>query len=93
MGSEVPRPVFAVPFTDALRSAPLLHGRGIQAISDLNMQCLCRAYYGGYRKAALAMVVCGIRSAWLTVRVDLTMFWALKIRRMTEAEMERRYFS
>ena len=63
------------------------------AIRDLNMQCLCRASYGGYTRAALAMVRCGLRSAWLNVRFDLTMFWARKVRRMTEEEMERRYFS
>ena len=90
---SAPRPVYPVPFFDALRSSAAMQGRGIPAISDLNMQCLCRAYYGGYAKAALAMVLCGVRRAWLTVRVDLTMFWALKVRRMTEAEMERRYFS
>lgn len=88
-----PRPVYPVPFFDALRSSAVMQGRGIPAISDLNMQCLCRAYYGGYTRAALAMVQCGLRSAWLNVRVDLTMFWALKVRRMTEEEMERRYFS
>lgn len=90
---SAPRPVYPVPFNDALRSSEVMQGRGIPAISDLNMQCLCRAYYGSYLKAALAMVGCGIRSVWLTVRVDLTMFWARKVRRMTEEEMERRYFS
>ena len=88
-----PRPVYPVPFHDALRSSAVMQGRGIPAVSDLNMQCLCRAYYGSYTGAALAMVRCGLRSVWLNVRVDLTMFWALKVRRMTEAEMERRYFS
>lgn len=63
------RPVYPVPFNDALRGAPTLFATGIQPITDLSMSCLVRAYYGGYFRAAWAIFCRGMHWQWIKVRV------------------------
>lgn len=55
------------------------------------MQCLCRAYYGSYTRAAAEMVKCGVRQWRIGVEVTLRSFWYRHVLRLTEQEEKSRW--
>ncbi len=63
------RPVYPVPFADARRGMDTMIGTNIQPLADLTMGCLCRAYWGGYFRASLALAMCGLHWQWIKVCV------------------------
>lgn len=84
------RPVYPLPFADAMRGLPTLHAVGNVALSDLSMRCLARAYYGGFFRAAIALAKAGVADRWMTacVRVRLAWYRALGL---TEEQIDRRF--
>lgn len=84
------RPVYPVPFADAMRGLPTMYGSGIQACRDMAMRCLVRSYYGGWTRATLACIRAGLSSKWLSVHVEARLRW-YRLRGLSEADVEARF--
>ena len=84
------RPVYPVPFADAMRGLPTLHAVGNVVLSDLSMRCLVRAYYGGFFRAALALFHAGVSDRWMTVCVRTRLAW-YRIRGLSAEQIDERF--
>lgn len=84
------RPVYPVPFANAMRGLPTMYASGIPACRDLSMRCLIRSYYGGWTRATLACIRAGLADVWLSLRVAARVAWYRR-RGLSEDEIDGRF--
>lgn len=86
----VRRPVYPEPFRSAVRSVRLLGLHEHQALRDLTMRCLIRAYCGGWFRATLWVAWSGVTQQLFALRCWIVYQYLRRVLRLSDEEIERR---
>lgn len=66
-------PVYPVPWENSMRALHTLQDKNIksEALWELSLHCLVRAWYGGYWRAAFGVTRYAARQVWRSFRVSM----------------------